>query len=133
MDASSTFTDFRQGTVVRIGGDQLILNINFPRMLPAPHPIVMLSTIFSYPWKALRKVYSYFLFKVFHRCDSLVGLSKHSIAFLLTIQQDLSQRVVFGNIHYAIGEHADVWAGRMSDKQVRYFLIWQYSVTHDQY
>ena len=119
MNAPSTFTDFRQGTVVHIGGDQLNLNINFPRMLPAPHPIGTLFTIFFYPWKALRGVYSYFLFKVFHCCDSLVGLSKHSVVFSLTIQQDLSHRVVLQGTHYiAIGEHADLWVGRMSDKQV---------------
>jgi hypothetical protein len=129
MNSPSTFTDFRQGTVVHIGGDQLNLNINFPRMLPAPHPIAMLSTIFFYPWKALRGVYSYFLFKVFHCCDSLVGLSKHSVIFSLTIQQDLSHRVILQNTHYiAIGEHAELWEGRMSDKQVRHynFPICQY-------
>jgi hypothetical protein len=76
MDAPSTFTDFRKGKVVHVGGDQLNLNINFPRMLPAPHPI---ATTFFYSWReALHGVYSYLLFKVFRRCDSLVGLSKHS-------------------------------------------------------
>jgi hypothetical protein len=74
MDAPSTFTDFRQGTVVHIGGDQLNLNINFPRMLPAPHPIAAHFAILFYPWKAIRAACGYFL-KVFHPCDSLVGLS----------------------------------------------------------
>lgn len=64
MDASSTFTDFRQ---------------------------------------AFREVYSYLLFKILHRYDFL----------------DLSHRVVLQGTHYfSIGEYADLWVGRMSDKQV---------------
>jgi hypothetical protein len=42
----------------------------------------------------------------------------------LTTQQDLSQRVVLEGTHYiAIGEHADLWIGIMSDKKVCNLLI----------
>jgi len=39
--------------------------------------------------------------------------------WLLTIQQDLSDKVILEGAHYiAIGEHADLWEGRMSDRKV---------------
>jgi hypothetical protein len=51
--------------------------------------------------------------------------------WLLTIQQDLSDKVILEGAHYiAIGEHADLWEGRMSDRKVRYlsFVIMKYVV-----
>jgi hypothetical protein len=89
---------------------------------PVPSSVMSLpqSRISSYPSSFANAIYCYVVSagSVRYR-NTLVSFSEGYYNSPVTVQQDLSSCVELHGTHYiAIGEHADLWVGKMSDTKV---------------